>query len=77
MAKIKVDFLGPIGLPPQEFEVQTLNELKEELQKIEALKEWLALSAVAINDEIIESLEFVFKEGDQVVLLPPVCGGQG
>lgn len=75
MARIRVDFLGPIGLPSQEFEVKTLDELKGELQKIQALREWLALSAVAINDEIIESLDFTFKEGDQVVLLPPVCGG--
>lgn len=76
MAKIKVDFLGPIELPSLELEIQTLEELKTELQKINSLQEWLPLSAVAINDEIIDSLEFIFKDGDRVVLLPPVCGGE-
>lgn len=75
MAKIKVDFLGPIGLASLECEIATLRDLKEYLNKIEALREWLPLSAVAINDEIVDSLEHVFREGDRVALLPPVCGG--
>lgn len=75
MAKVKVEFLGPIGLEAKEFDVTNLQELKTELQKIESLQEWLKLSAVALNDEIIENLDTELKEGDRLVLLPPVCGG--
>ncbi len=75
MAKVKVEFLGPIGLEAKEFNVANLQELRSELQKIEALSEWLKLSAVALNDEIIEDLNTPLKDGDRLVLLPPVCGG--
>lgn len=75
MAKVKVEFLGPIGLEAKEFDVTNLQELRSELQKIEALSEWLKLSAVALNDEIIEDLNTPLKDGDRLVLLPPVCGG--
>ncbi|RDU70965.1 MoaD/ThiS family protein [Helicobacter brantae] len=75
MAKVKVEFLGPIGLEAKDFEVANLEELRAELQKIEALREWLKLSAVALNDEIVEDLSTPLKDGDKLVLLPPVCGG--
>ncbi|HIY43925.1 MAG TPA: MoaD/ThiS family protein [Candidatus Helicobacter avistercoris] len=75
MAKVKVEFLGPIGLEAKEFDVANLQELRSEFQKIEALSEWLKLSAVALNDEIIEDLNTPLKDGDRLVLLPPVCGG--
>ena len=75
MAKVKVEFLGPIGLEAKEFDVVNLEELRVELQKIEALSEWLKLSAVALNDEIVEDLSTPLKDGDRLVLLPPVCGG--
>ena len=75
MAKVKVEFLGPIGLEAREFDVANLQELRGELQKIEELSEWLKLSAVALNDEIIEDLNTPLKNGDRLVLLPPVCGG--
>ena len=75
MAKVKVEFLGPIGLEAKEFDVANLQEVRSELQKIEALSEWLKLSAVALNDEIIEDLNTPLKDGDRLVLLPPVCGG--
>lgn len=75
MAKVKVEFLGPIGLEAREFDVANLQELRGELQKIEELSEWLKLSAVALNDEIIEDLNTPLKDGDRLVLLPPVCGG--
>lgn len=75
MAKVKVEFLGPIGLEAREFDVANLQELRDELQKIEELSEWLKLSAVALNDEIIEDLNTPLKDGDRLVLLPPVCGG--
>lgn len=72
---IRVEFLGPIGLEAQEFDVKNLNELKKELQKIKELKSWLELSAIAVNDELVSTLEIDLKDGDRVVLLPPVCGG--
>lgn len=75
MAKVKVEFLGPIGLEAKDFDVVNLEELRAELQKIEALSEWLKLSAVALNDEIVEDLSTPLKDGDRLVLLPPVCGG--
>lgn len=75
MAKVKVEFLGPIGLEAKDFDVANLDELRAELQKIEALSEWLKLSAVALNDEIVEDLSTPLKDGDRLVLLPPVCGG--
>ena len=75
MAKVKVEFLGPIGLEAKEFNVANLQELRSELQKIEALSEWLKLSAVALNDETIEDLNTPLKDGDRLVLLPLVCGG--
>ncbi|WP_034583999.1 MoaD/ThiS family protein [Helicobacter pametensis] len=75
MAKIYVEFLGPIGLEPQSFDLASLEDLKNELQKNPHLNEWLKLSAVAINDEIVENLDYIFQDGDKVVLLPPVCGG--
>ncbi|MCE3037618.1 MoaD/ThiS family protein [Helicobacter anatolicus] len=72
---IRVEFLGPIGLEAQEFDVKNLNELKKELQKIKELESWLELSAIAVNDELVSTLEIDLKDGDRVVLLPPVCGG--
>nr|WP_269843774.1 MoaD/ThiS family protein [Helicobacter anatolicus] len=59
----------------QEFDVKNLNELKKELQKIKELESWLELSAIAVNDELVSTLEIDLKDGDRVVLLPPVCGG--
>ena len=75
MAKVKVEFLGPIGLEARELDVANLHELKNELQKIDALSEWLKICAVALNDEIVEDLNIALKDGDKLVLLPPVCGG--
>ncbi|STP12574.1 molybdopterin converting factor, subunit 1 [Helicobacter mustelae] len=72
---IKVEFLGPIGLPPQDFDVKDLHSLKKELQKISELEPWLATCAVACNDELLTSLDVEFCDGDRIVLLPPVCGG--
>ncbi len=70
-----VEFLGPIGKRPLKLKVNTIKELKEELNKDESLKEWLKECAVAVNDKIVTSLDVTLKEGDKVVILPPVCGG--
>jgi molybdopterin synthase sulfur carrier subunit len=72
---VVVEFLGPIGKEPVELNVKSLKELKEELNKDESLKEWLEKSAVAVNDKIVKSLDVELKDGDKVVILPPVCGG--
>jgi len=72
---ITVEFLGPINKEPIKLNVKNLKELKEELKKDESLKKWLKSSAVAVNDKIVNSLDIELKEGDKVVLLPPVCGG--
>ncbi|MCR8685538.1 MoaD/ThiS family protein [Campylobacter ureolyticus] len=72
---IKVEFLGPIKKDDLEIKASNLVELKEILNKDESLKEWLEISAVAINDEIISNLDKELKNGDKVSILPPVCGG--
>lgn len=72
---IRVEFLGPIKKDDLEVKASNLAELKEILNKDESLKEWLEISAVAINDEIINTLNKELKNGDKVSILPPVCGG--
>ncbi|CUU40138.1 MULTISPECIES: MoaD/ThiS family protein [Helicobacter] len=73
---IRVEFLGPISnIPARELEAQSLAELKELLSKDTSLHSWLDISAVAVNDEIIEDLSYPLSYGDKVALLPPVCGG--
>ena len=72
---IRVEFLGPIKKDDLEIKASNLAELKKILNKDESLKEWLEISAVAINDEIINSLDKELKNGDKVSILPPVCGG--
>ncbi len=72
---VKVEFLGPISKEPLEVDIKNLNELKEILKKDESLSEWLDSLAVAVNDEIVSSLDIELKDGDKISLLPPVCGG--
>jgi molybdopterin synthase sulfur carrier subunit len=72
---VRVEFLGPINKEALDVDVKSLKELKEILQKDNSLKEWLDSCAVAVNDKIVSSLKVELKEGDKVVLLPPVCGG--
>jgi len=72
---VRIEFLGPISREPLEVEAKSLKELKDILSKDESLKEWLKSSAVAVNDKIVTTLEVELKDGDRVVILPPVCGG--
>ncbi len=73
---VKVEFLGPMSnIPSRELEVQSLKELREILSQDETLHSWLEISAVAVNDEIIEDISYPLKSGDKVVLLTPVCVG--
>lgn len=73
---IKVNFLGPIGLDSIDSNAKNFIELKEELEKIDSLKEWLPLCAISLNDNIIQDYNNItFNENDVISLLPPVCGG--
>ncbi len=72
---VRVEFLGPINKEPIELNVINLEELAAILSQDETLKEWLSVCAVAVNDEIVKSLNTPLKDGDRVSLLPPVCGG--
>ena len=72
---VRVEFLGPIQKEALELDIVNLNELAAILQKDEEVKEWLDNCAVAVNDNLVTSLECALKNGDKISLLPPVCGG--
>ncbi len=72
---VRVEFLGPIQKQPLELNITNLNELAKILQDDSEMQEWLANSAVAVNDTLVCSNEHELKDGDKVSLLPPVCGG--
>jgi len=72
---VRVEFLGPIQKEPLELEITNLNELADILKDDAQMQEWLKNSAVAVNDTLVSSREFALKDGDKIVLLPPVCGG--
>ena len=72
---IEVEFMGPISKQKQTFDVDSLEKLKDILQKDKELASWLEMCAVAVNDEIVGSLKTPLQDGDKVTLLPPVCGG--
>ena len=72
---IIVEFLGPISKPDMELEISNLNELAQILQDDVEMSEWLQNCAVAVNNNLVSSLETPLKYGDKVSLLPPVCGG--
>ncbi len=72
---VRVEFLGPIQKAPLELEITNLNELAKILQEDIEMRQWLENSAVAVNDVLVSSRDFALKDGDRVVLLPPVCGG--
>lgn len=72
---VRVEFLGPIQKEPLDLEITNLNELAKILQNDAQMQEWLENSAVAVNDTLVSSRDIELKDGDRVVLLPPVCGG--
>jgi molybdopterin synthase sulfur carrier subunit len=72
---VRVEFLGPIQKEALELEITNLNELATILQDDEIVKEWLVNSAVAVNDNIVNTRDFALSDGDKISLLPPVCGG--
>ena len=72
---IEIEFLGPIGLENIKIEAKKLGDVKATLSEKEELKKWLNICAVAVNDEIVNDINFALKEGDKISILPPVCGG--
>ncbi|WP_394954857.1 MoaD/ThiS family protein [uncultured Helicobacter sp.] len=73
---IRVEFLGPLSAQdPLELEATNMQELKAQLAQKPELSKWLGICAVAVNDEIIKDEGFALKNGDKVLILPPVCGG--
>jgi len=72
---VRIEFLGPISKEPLEVDIKNLLEIKDILKSDESLSEWLDSLAVALNDEIVSSLDIPLKDGDKISLLPPVCGG--
>ena len=72
---VRVEFLGPIQKEPLELDIANLNELADILKDDAQMHEWLQNSAVAVNDTLVSTRDFELKDGDKVVLLPPVCGG--
>ncbi len=72
---IKVEFLGPIGKAPMEMEAGTLADVAAQLKQESELSTWLDKCAVALNDNMVNDLTTVLKDGDRVSILPPVCGG--
>ncbi len=73
---ITVEFLGPIGIDPIHIEAKNIRELSLVVkERVPEVADWLASSAVAVNDKLVSSLDFELNSGDRVSLLPPVCGG--
>ncbi len=72
---IKIEFLGPIDFDTIELDIKNLQELSDFMLNNETLKEWVEISAVAVNDNLLSSRDYELKSGDRVSILPPVCGG--
>ncbi len=72
---VKIEFLGPIGRDSLEIDIKNLKELKDFFKEDEDIQKWLKISAVAVNDSLVSSLEMELKDGDKISILPPVCGG--
>lgn len=74
---VEIEFLGPINIENIKLQASNLGELKTALKALgnNELEKWLEICAVAVNDEIVNSLETSLKDGDKISILPPVCGG--
>ncbi|BCZ19746.1 Molybdopterin converting factor, subunit 1 MoaD [Helicobacter sp. NHP19-012] len=72
---VSVRFLGPIKEESLELDIANLKDLRAILHEKAQIKPWLAMSAVAINGVLVEDANTPLKAGDEVVILPPVCGG--
>ncbi len=58
-----------------EMEAGTLADVAAQLKQESELSTWLDKCAVALNDNMVNDLTTVLKDGDRVSILPPVCGG--
>ncbi|GMB94849.1 MoaD/ThiS family protein [Helicobacter heilmannii] len=72
---VSVHFLGPIKEESLKLDIANLKDLRAILHEKAQIKPWLAMSAVAINGVLVEDTNTPLKAGDEVVILPPVCGG--
>ena len=72
---VTVKFLGPINKDDLKIDIKSLLELKQILQDDAELENILSLSSVAVNGHIISDLNQTLKHGDEIAILPPVCGG--
>ncbi len=72
---VKIEFLGPIEIDDIELDIDNLKDLSIYMKQDENLKEWIDISAVAVNDKIITTPDYKLNSGDRVSILPPVCGG--
>jgi molybdopterin synthase sulfur carrier subunit len=70
-----VEFLGPIERENMEVDIKNLKELKDIFADDKKLQEWLEISAVALNDTLVTSLDVDINSTDKISILPPVCGG--
>jgi molybdopterin synthase sulfur carrier subunit len=70
-----IDFLGPISRDSIELDIYNLKDLANFMDSNDELREWIDISAIAVNDKIVTNKDFVLKDGDRVSILPPVCGG--
>lgn len=71
----KINFAGPIAHERLDLEVSSLKELSHILQQMPPLKSWLKISAVSVNGVLASDLNTKLSKEDEVVILPPVCGG--
>jgi len=72
---VTIEFLGPIQKPAMVLEASTLKEVAEVLKQDAQMAEWIDNCAVAVNDQLVASLDTPLNNGDKISLLPPVCGG--
>ncbi|MBE3021926.1 MULTISPECIES: MoaD/ThiS family protein [Campylobacter] len=74
---VEIEFLGPIKFQNIKMQASNLGEVKEKLGECNELElnEWLKICAVAVNDDVVTSLDTPLKDGDKISILPPICGG--
>ncbi|VAY87480.1 Molybdenum cofactor biosynthesis protein MoaD [hydrothermal vent metagenome] len=72
---VRVEFLGPINKKTLNLDIDNLSQLSKLLQSDTTVSPWLEICAIAVNDILIQNIDYLLKDGDKVSLLPPVCGG--
>ena len=72
---VTIKFLGPINKDDLQVNIKSLLELKNIIKEFSELEDILSSSSVALNGVIISDLNTDVKDGDEIAILPPVCGG--